>query len=78
MTKKVVLVDVEDRQALYINGRCVRQERRIALDDALSLIGVEFSKIPHHEALEEYAYECGMLPENMTEVKFVMETGPLE
>jgi hypothetical protein len=62
MTKRVVFVDGDDWQGLYVDGKLKIEAHTISACDVLEELGLDFDiAYPN----EEWLFEAGSLPENI-------------
>jgi len=64
--KKVVLVDGDDWQGLYVNGKLETQGHSVELDDVLKVFGITIDTI---YADLDWLSDLGYLPDKLKDVK---------
>jgi len=65
-TPKIALVDGDDWQGLYVDGKLLQQGHVISSDDILKATGIDYDYI---FADIDWLGERGDLPDNLNEVK---------
>lgn len=67
MNKKITFVKGDDWEGLYINGKLIKEDHSLHVEDVLEAVGVKVDTL-HADC--EWLWDQGSLPDKLDEVVF--------